>query len=254
MVNVDRRAAIHAALGEPLRLAIVDHLVLGDASPGELAARLHVPSNLLAFHLRVLDDAGIVRRIKSEGDGRRQYVQLRLDDPTVAALTRPVPTDALTDSLAHALNRTRRLVFVCTANSARSQLAAAAWRRVSPIPVTSAGTHPAERVHPAAVATGRRHGLDLTAATTADLADVHIRDDVTLLVAVCDNAHEELTQTGLPDIDPDDSTSGGPRWLHWHVPDPVRAGTPEAFETAYDQITERVDRLAAALDELPRAS
>ena len=91
MVTVDRRAAIHAALGEPLRLAIVDDLVLGDASPGELAARMHVLGNLLAFHLRVLDDAGIVRRVKSEGDGRRQYVQLRLDDPTVASLTRPSP-------------------------------------------------------------------------------------------------------------------------------------------------------------------
>jgi protein-tyrosine-phosphatase/DNA-binding MarR family transcriptional regulator len=253
-VDVDRRAAIHAGLGDPLRLAIADHLVLGDASPGELAARLNVPSNLLAFHLGVLDDAGIVRRVRSEGDGRRQYVQLRLDDPTVAALTRPVPSDALTESLAHALDRTRRLVFVCTANSARSQLAAAAWRRVSPIPVTSAGTHPADRVHPAAVAAGRRHGLDLTAATTAHLIDVRGHDDDALLVAVCDNAHEELTRTGLPGSDRDDSADGGRRWLHWHVPDPVRAGTDDAFESTYAQLTERVDRLAAALDDLPRAS
>ena len=245
MMNVDRRAAIHAALGEPVRLAIVDHLVLGDASPSELSAALGVASNLLAFHLGVLDDAGIVRRVKSEGDGRRQYVQLRLDDSVVAALTRPLPTEAFTAAPAEALARTRRVLFVCTANSARSQLAAAAWRRVSPVSVASAGTHPADRVHPAAVETGRRHGLDLADATTAGLADPP--GDGTLVVAVCDNAHEELIRTGR-------LATGRRGWLHWHVPDPVGAGTDGAFETAYAQITERVDRLAAALDELPRAS
>ena len=102
------------------------------------------------------------------------------------------------------------------------------------------------------MAAGRRHGLDLTAATTSHLIDVHVPDDPTLLVAVCDNAHEELTRTGLPGTDPADSSGAGRRWLHWHVPDPVRAGTDDAFETAYAQITQRVDRLAAALDDLPR--
>ncbi len=247
MVDVDRRAAIHAALGEPIRLGIVDHLVLGDASPSELAAALGLGSNLLAFHLGVLHDAGIVRRVKSEGDGRRQYVQLRLDDPTVAALTRPVPSEALTASLAEALSRTRQVLFVCTANSARSKLAAAAWRRISPVPVTSAGTHPAGHVHPVAVETGRRHGLDLADASTAGLADVDVPADATLVVAVCDNAHEELTRTGLP-------ATRRRGWLHWHVPDPVRPGTHDAFETAYAQISERVNRLAAALDDLPSVS
>jgi ArsR family transcriptional regulator, arsenate/arsenite/antimonite-responsive transcriptional repressor / arsenate reductase (thioredoxin) len=253
-VNTDRRAAIHAALGEPLRLAIVDQLLLGDASPGELTQQLDVASNLLAFHLGVLDDAGVVRRVRSEGDGRRQYVQLLLDDPIVAALTRPVPTDALTATLAAALDQTRRVVFVCTANSARSQLAAAAWGRVSSLPVSSAGTHPAEHVHPNAVATARRHGLDLTRATTADLTGIPASNEGTLLVAVCDNAHEELTRDGLPIAQGEGPASAGRRWLHWHVPDPVRAGTDDAFETAYAQITERVDRLAAVLTDLPRAS
>jgi protein-tyrosine-phosphatase/DNA-binding MarR family transcriptional regulator len=253
-VDLDRRAAIHAALGEHLRLAIVDHLVLGDASPGELAARFGLATNLLAFHLGVLDQAGIVCRVRSEGDRRRQYVQLSLDDPTVAALTRPVPTEALTQSLARALEDTRRLVFICTANSARSQLAAAAWRRVSPLPVTSAGTHPANAVHPRAVAAGQRHGLDLAGAPTTGLADLARTSPLrggTLLVAVCDNAHEELTRDGLPGVAGDE---GERRWLHWHVPDPIRVDSDEAFEAAYAQITERVDRLAAALTPASRAS
>jgi protein-tyrosine-phosphatase len=125
----------------------------------------------------------------------------------------------------------RRVVFVCTHNSARSQLAAASWRRVSQVPVASAGTHPAGRVHPGAVAAGRRHGLRLGRAHTAHIDQVLHSSD--LIVAVCDNAHEEL-EPGLPR-------------LHWSIPDPVRVDTDEAFETAYADITRRVERLAATV-------
>src|ERR671910_234849 len=96
--NVDRsldgRAAVFAALGEPIRLALVDRLLTGDASPGELASDVGLGSNLLAHHLGVLEDAGIIRRVRSEGDRRRSYVQLRLDHPTVwaAAISGRMPT------------------------------------------------------------------------------------------------------------------------------------------------------------------
>jgi ArsR family transcriptional regulator, arsenate/arsenite/antimonite-responsive transcriptional repressor / arsenate reductase (thioredoxin) len=220
--NVEQRARMHAALGEPVRLAIVDHLALGDTSPGELGKEFELATNLLAHHLKVLQDAGLIRRVRSEGDRRRSYVQLVLDDPLVIALTSPV--DAGTRRSAE------RVVFVCTRNSARSQLAAAAWGLASTIPGTSAGTHPAARVHPRALRIGRRHGLTLDAGATADVADVARPGD--LLVAVCDNAHEELPH-GQVD-------------LHWAVPDPVRVDTDQAFETAYEQITQRVERLADA--------
>ena len=85
MVSVERRAAVHAALGEPVRLAIVDRLGPGDASPGELAEAVGLGSNLLAHHLKVLEEAGVIRRVRSEGDRRRSYVQLCLDDPVVWA-------------------------------------------------------------------------------------------------------------------------------------------------------------------------
>ncbi len=125
---------------------------------------------------------------------------------------------------------------MCTHNSARSQLAAAQWARTSRLPVACAGTHPAARVHPRAVAVGRRHGLRLGRARTSHLEEVLGPGD--LLVAVCDNAHEEL---------PDPAAGAVPR-LHWAVPDPVRVDTDAAFEAAYDLIAERVGRLAAALD------
>jgi protein-tyrosine-phosphatase len=220
---------MHAALGEPVRLRIVDHLVLGDASPGELARLVDLPTNLLAHHLKVLDDAGLVRRVRSEGDRRRSYVQLALDDLLVIALTRHHHAG---DTLA-GLGPADRVVFVCTQNSARSHLATAAWARVSAVPTASAGTHPATRVHPRAVRVGRRHGLHLARARTAHVADVVRPGD--LVVAVCDNAHEELPP-GTRRAE-----------LHWAVPDPAPADTDEAFETAYRQISERVDRLAHTL-------
>jgi hypothetical protein len=53
-----------------------------------------------------------------------------------------------------------------------------------------------------------------------------------LVVAVCDNAHEEL--------DPADR-------LHWSVPDPASAGTEEAFDSAFRDLADRVERLAPAV-------
>src|SRR6187431_1142506 len=107
------RARLHAALGDPARLAIVDALMVGDSSPGEIARDLAMPTNLVAHHVRVLREAGLVVRMRSEADRRRTY--LRLDAATLAALTPPT------------VDAGQRVVFVCTHNSARSQLAAALW-------------------------------------------------------------------------------------------------------------------------------
>jgi protein-tyrosine-phosphatase len=215
-VAVRARARIHAALGDPARLAIVDTLTLGDASPGEVGHALGLPTNLVAHHVKVLTDAGLVVRTRSEGDHRRTY--LRLVPETLAVLnTPPLPAAP-------------RVVFVCTHNSARSQLAAALWARRSGIPAISAGTEPADRIHPRALRMARRHGLNLDSARTADVADVVRRDD--LLIAVCDNAHEHLTTQ--------------PR-LHWSVPNPAPVDTDAAFEAAYTDIAGRIDRLAPIL-------
>ncbi|TDD69923.1 ArsR family transcriptional regulator [Jiangella aurantiaca] len=214
--GVERRAAKHAALADPSRLHIVDLLSLGDLSPSELQARLGMPSNLLAHHLNTLDAAGLLTRGRSEADRRRSYVRL-----TPGALDGLVPGAA---------GQAHRVVFVCTANSARSQLAAALWQQASQIPVASAGTHPADRVDPGAVAAARRHRLPLRAARPQRLADVAADDD--LVITVCDHAHEELGDLG---------------GLHWSIPDPVPAGTAEAFDATVTALAGRVDGLAARL-------
>lgn len=217
---------VFSALGEPVRLALVDRLLVGDLSPGDLMAELGISSNLLAHHLRVLEQAGVIRRRRSEGDRRRNYVQLRLDDAFVRGV---IEVEAPVS-----LPARERVLFVCTANSARSQLAAASWNRVSAVPATSAGTRPARRVHPRAVKVGRRHGLALAKASPVALDEVLRGDE--LIVAVCDNAHEELE----PDL---------PR-LHWSVPDPARTNTDAAFERAYVELNQRVRHLAQAMDRL----
>ncbi|GII54147.1 putative regulatory protein, ArsR family [Planotetraspora thailandica] len=220
MRTLDARARIHAALGDPSRLSIVDRLALGDASPGEIGQLLGLPTNLLAHHLKILQEAGVVERQRSEGDRRRTY--LRLVPRTLAEL------------LPSAFRQAPRVVFVCTHNSARSQLAAALWVQKSAVPVASAGTQPAERVHPRAVGVARDHGLALDEAHTAHVDAVVRPDD--LIVAVCDSAHEDL--------------GSGDR-LHWSIPDPVRDGTDEAFERAFADIADRIDRLAPAI-HLPK--
>jgi ArsR family transcriptional regulator, arsenate/arsenite/antimonite-responsive transcriptional repressor / arsenate reductase (thioredoxin) len=208
-----QRAAVHAALGEPTRLAMVDQLVTGDRSPGELAASLGLASNLLAHHLRALELAGLVTRSRSEGDRRRTY--LKLVPSAVAAL---VPTATL---------RAPRVLFVCTHNAARSQLAAALWARRSRVPATSAGTDPAARIDRRAVAVARRHQLAIAGAT-GHVAQRRAPSDLT--VAVCDGTYEALGSIeGL---------------LHWSVADPARAGTPDAFELAFRDLEARIERLA----------
>jgi len=230
---IGRRAAVYAALGDPVRLAIVDRLVPGDASPGELAEALGVASNLLAHHLQVLQDAGVIRRVRSEGDRRRSYVQLCLADQIVRAAA-----DFGSASLAAEGAPVPRVVFVCTANSARSRLAAARWNAVSAVPAASAGTHPGTQVHPRAVSAGRRHGLRLGRAKPVGIE--HVLSEGDLVVAVCDAVHEELTRDR--------------ERLHWSIPDPARIDTDEAFETALADITHRVERLAASVgDPVPVA-
>jgi protein-tyrosine-phosphatase/DNA-binding HxlR family transcriptional regulator len=221
-VDLARRAQVYAALGDPGRLAIVDQLAASDRSAGELADALEMPSNLLAHHLRVLENAGVIARERSEGDRRRTYVRLRTDDPTVTTAASTVAGTSLDRPVA-------RVVFVCTQNSARSQLAAAAWRRTSAVPVHSAGTRPATRVHPKAIRVGRKHGLDMDGLSTSSL-DTTERGD--LVIAVCDQVHEELAP--------------GDR-LHWSVKDPVRVGTVKAFEITTADILQRIDRLALTL-------
>jgi ArsR family transcriptional regulator, arsenate/arsenite/antimonite-responsive transcriptional repressor / arsenate reductase (thioredoxin) len=214
--DVAGRAAVHAALADPARLQITDTLSAGDSSPSELAAMLAMPSNLLAHHLHVLEQSGLITRRRSDGDRRRIYLQLVCG--ALESLTPP------------AARMARRVLFVCTANSARSHLAAALWRRASNLPAASAGTHPAARIEPGAIAAARRHRLPMRRLRPRHIGDVQRDGD--LVITVCDMAHEELGRQAA---------------VHWSIPDPVPVGDPASFDAALAEISHRVERLAPRL-------
>jgi protein-tyrosine-phosphatase/DNA-binding HxlR family transcriptional regulator len=215
------RAAAHAALSDPGRLAVVDSLEVGDLSPRDLAAALGMSSNLLAHHLKVLEAAELVRRLPSEADGRRTYV--RLVPEALAALGR-ARTPALPAG---------RVVFVCSGNSARSQLAAAVWASRTGRPAASAGTHPAERIHPTTLRVARSHGLRLLADRPQATDEVLATGDT--IVTVCDSADREVSTAHT----------------HWSIPDPVRVGTTAAFTAALAELTDRIDGWAQAAADHP---
>ena len=210
--DVRERARVHAALADPIRLLIVDRLTASDETPSALRSLTHADWNLLAHHLGVLEQAGLVERRQSEGDRRRRYVRLNARAagalaPAAVTFTRPL--------------------FVCTQNSARSQFAAALWRRRTGSKAASAGSAPAQRVHPLAVKVAREHGLDLRGVRPVGYGDVAEPPDV--VISVCDRAAEAGTPFAA-------------RALHWSVPDP--AGHDQAaFRAAFSDIAERVQRL-----------
>jgi ArsR family transcriptional regulator, arsenate/arsenite/antimonite-responsive transcriptional repressor / arsenate reductase (thioredoxin) len=213
-VHLEARAQVHAALADPHRLRIVDLLAISDRSPAELGRDLGIGSSLLAHHIATLEAAELVERRVSAGDRRRRYLRLV---PRALTATPDTP-DVAADML----------LFVCTANSARSPLAAALWNRGSSIRAESAGTHPASAVHPLAVRTARRAGLDLERARPRTLADVGRRPD--LVVAVCDRAYEELSIDDVPAV-------------HWSIADPAERDDLPAFEAALASLDERIEIL-----------
>ena len=211
------RAHIHHALGDAARLRMVDALSLSDRTFTELATAAGLAGNAVAHHLDVLEAAGLIARHSSEGDRRRRYISLRHD-----RLVGPHPAANL---------RPRIVLFVCTHNSARSQFAAALWRARTSGTADSAGTTPADRVHPAAISVAAEHGLDLASAAPKGLDAVEVSPD--LVVSDCDRAREAGVPFDVPA-------------LHWSIPDPVAAGTTAAFHAAFADLSNRVDRLAAS--------
>lgn len=211
------RARVLAALGDPVRLGVVDLLGVQDLSPDALAAEVGVPGNLLAHHLKVLERAGLIARTTSHNDRRRTYVRLV---PAALVGLLPPPTPVLAS----------RVVFVCTHNSARSVMAEAAWRAVSDVPATSAGTHPGPRINPRATAAVRNAGLQLGHAKPRRIDEVLTPDD--LVVSVCDAVNEALAPLSNPR-------------LHWSIPAPI--DTADAFTDALAEVRQRTAQLAAVV-------
>jgi protein-tyrosine-phosphatase/DNA-binding transcriptional ArsR family regulator len=206
------RAQVFAALGVPLRLDIVDELVLSDRTPGELIQKFEIPSALLAHHLDVLEKAQIIERIESSADRRKRFV--RLSERNLPLLvTSKYPEN---------------VQFICRHNSARSQLAAAIWKKLIGTAANSAGTEPAKTIHPLTIQIAKRHNLELGLAIPRKYRPTSTQSRFE--ITVCDQSHDDLSMPL--------SRS------HWSLPDPTKVGTIAAFEQTYQELIKRILPLA----------
>jgi protein-tyrosine-phosphatase/DNA-binding transcriptional ArsR family regulator len=237
-MRTDAPPAFLTAAGHPVRWRLLSELAHSDRAVRELTGLAGQPQNLISYHLAKLRKAGLVTARRSTADGRDSYYALDLArcsellGGTGAALhpgLRPGPPPAAEPSAA-------RVLFLCTGNSARSQMAEAILRHrtAGAVEAASAGSHP-RAVHPYAVAVLAARGIDLTAARAEHL-DAYRGRPFEAVITLCDRVREVC-----PDF-------GGRPPVHWSTPDPARdpAGRP-AFERLADELTGRIEFLLHTL-------
>ena len=128
------------------------------------------------------------------------------------------------------------VLFLCTGNSARSQMAEGLLRHLAGDrhEVFSAGIEP-EPVKPEAVAAMAEIGIDISAQRSKPLTDFLGRDDFDFLITVCDRAAQNCP------IFP-----GKGARLHWPVDDPAAVGgvggeRMAAFRRARDELRSTIE-------------
>jgi protein-tyrosine-phosphatase/DNA-binding transcriptional ArsR family regulator len=228
-------------IADETRWRLIQALRWSDYQVGELVDLLDMPQNLLSYHLNLLRQAGLVQVHRSDADARANYYGIDL-----SAMVRfyfGLGTE-LHLSAAHPSEiPPHTVVFLCTANSARSQMAEGWLRHLSGgrLSARSAGTRPAQ-LHPLAVEVMAEAGIDIgyqQAKSVEALTDLGPE----LVVTVCDIAREECVVW-----------RNAARRLHWSIPDPAAEADPavqiEAFRNARDDLRRRVEGLIALLPNL----
>jgi len=137
-------------------------------------------------------------------------------------------------------NRPRRVLFVCTGNSARSQIAEALLnhRGAGRFTAESAGSRPAARVNPYAVQVLKEAGIDWSGRAPRSVEGLE-REPWDLVITVCDRAQQSCP------VFP-----GHPEVTHWSLPDPAQvagddAAKRAAFHDTLAEINRRLDSLLA---------
>jgi ArsR family transcriptional regulator, arsenate/arsenite/antimonite-responsive transcriptional repressor / arsenate reductase (thioredoxin) len=241
-LSVEAPAFLRAA-GHPLRWQLLTELAGSDRQVHELTDRLRQPQNLVSYHLGRLRSAQLVTSRRSSADGRDTYYRLDLDrcagllaqagaalHPALALRPPPVPAPAGTRDPV-------RVLFLCTGNSSRSQMAEAFLRHHGgpAVRAYSAGSDP-RPVHPHAITAMGEHGIDLTGAHPKHL-NTFLEDRFDHVITLCDRVRETCPE--FP---------GRPRDAHWSMPDPALDpdGYP-AFRHIADDIHQRVGFLLHTL-------
>jgi protein-tyrosine-phosphatase/DNA-binding transcriptional ArsR family regulator len=232
--------AVFGLLGHPVRWGLVRALARSDLRVGELVSEVGERQNLVSYHLGQLRQTRLVVERRSSADRRDVYYTLDLArlgaelDRSASALH---PALGLVSALGFShpgVEPRSRVLFLCTGNSARSQIAEAILRSLSQgtTEVQSAGPRPAG-VHPYALRVLDSLGLSTDGLRSKGVEDV-IGIDFDHVVTLCDVAREECPE--LP---------GDPSRIHWSLPDPAAVAGPEpnrlrAFQRIASELKARI--------------
>ena len=231
-----------------LLLAQSDYTVL------ELVRLVGQPQNLVSYHLRQLRELAVVTERRSAADERSLYYSLDLDHLHTLYFSAPSPLHPAFSTGTHPSKkeewtfvRPPRILFLCTQNSARSQMAEALVRHLthSKAEVFSAGNHPASHIHPDALRAVGALGIDMSQQHPKHL-DEFQGQSFDCIVTLCDRVRE-----GCPTF------PGAPDLIHWSFPDPAAVeGSEEqrykAFEHTAYQLTRRIRLLLTLLERKQR--
>jgi protein-tyrosine-phosphatase len=229
----------------------LQELVYSDRAVWELTQLLEAPQSLVSYHLRQLRAGELVDVRQSSADGRDSYYRVDLARcgellQHAGGALHPglelLPPPATTGSNGRA-RRPRRVLFLCTGNSARSQIAEALLEQMSEGTVTaaSAGSHP-KVLHPSAIRVMRQRGVDISGRRTKHL-DEFAAQRFDVVITLCDRVREVCPE--FP---------GHPNLVHWSVPDPAREGATDrmsyaAFVRTAGELETRVRFLLQAIHQ-----
>lgn len=231
-------------LADELGWRLVTALAVGDVHLGDLQARLAAPAEAIAERLAQLEQLGLVRSRASDADPATHYYHLEVEQlhtlvqALVGALHPALQLSPLPEPAPVGPPRPR-VLFLCTENSARSQLAEGLLHQISrgAVEAFSAGTQPGT-VHPLVIELLGEAGQGLRA-KHLDTFQGHQFDWV---VTVCDRARETCP-----------SFPGAARQAHWSIPDPAAAVEPEAQRRAFTRtVTELAQRIRSLLAFIAR--
>ncbi|MBI5283577.1 MAG: ArsR family transcriptional regulator [Chloroflexi bacterium] len=226
--------------GHPLRWQLLSELARSDRQVRELTHIVRKPQSLVSYHLARLRAGQLVSMRRSSADGRDAYYRVDLErcrELLAAAGGALHPGLALAPPVGdgHASQGRRvRVLFLCTGNSTRSQIAEALLRQLAGdrVDAHSAGSHP-KSVHPYAVRVMRERGIDISSKGSKPLSKF-ARRRFDYVVTLCDRVREVCPE--FP---------GGPERIHWSVADPALEGDTDeerylAFQRTAAEIENRV--------------
>jgi ArsR family transcriptional regulator, arsenate/arsenite/antimonite-responsive transcriptional repressor / arsenate reductase (thioredoxin) len=232
--------------GHPVRWLLLSELVSSDRQVRELKALLGQPQSLVSYHLGRLRAGGLVAVRRSSADRRDMYYSIDLSrcrELLSAAGSALHPALRLIPPPAGTIRVPVRVLFLCTGNSARSQLAQAILEQMAGSKVTavSAGSYP-RPLHPNAIRVMREDGIDTSGRQPKHLS-AFSRQRFDYVISLCDKLREICPE--FP---------GAAEVIHWSIPDPGAGGVSDAgsypaFRAVAADLRSRIGFLLARISD-----